>query len=445
MSAGSEPRRSFGLLENFALWASLGAGLYIMTFGSLLVPAMSIERALLATAVAAFIAALLVAAIAAAAARTGSSTLELVTAPFGRFASIPLALLLLARNVAFAAFALSFIAESASLVSERAIGDGLRPVWVVAFGILAGVMIRLGPEFVVGKILKRAGIWIVLLLAVVIAGSAYMEFEIPSYLRRPAAGGWPSFWQGVDIMLIVPLLWLPVVADFARSAKDAKSARNGSFLGLFTMTLWFGGLGIIYLPAVESGDISGFVAGMNMSLGAIVLLFLLQADEVFANGYSARLALDSLPLPQIAQTVPVSIVTVAAVLVALPGDLLQAEGTFLLLGSVFIPLFGVVIADQMLGRDTGRFAPVPLLAWGLGFLAYHWISPPEAQWWRDIAEWLFADTLGLPFPLTDEVTWLGAAIPSFLVAFATQLAGALSVWAVTPGAGASPIKEERSG
>ena len=445
MSADSEQGRSFGFLENFALWASLGAGLYIMTFGSLLVPAMSIERALLATAVAAFIAALLVAAIATAAARTGSSTLDLVTAPFGRFASIPMALVLLVRNVAFAAFALSFIAESASLVSERAIGEGLRPLWVVAFGLLAGGMIKLGPEFVVGKVLKRAGVWIVLLLAVVIAGSAYMEFEIPSYLRRPAAGGWPSFWQGVDIMLVVPLLWLPVVADFARSARDARSARTGSFLGIFAMTLWFGGLGVIYLPAVESGDISGFVVGMNMSLGAIVLLLLLQADEVFANGHSARVTLDSLPLPKLPGAVPVSIVTFAAILVALPGDLLRAEGTFLLLGSVFIPLFGVVIADQMVGRNTGRFAPFPLLAWALGFLAYHWISPPEAQWWRDITDWLFADALGLPFPLTDEVTWLGAAIPSFLVAFATQFAGALSVWAVTPGTGASPIKEERPG
>lgn len=442
MSADNAEGRNFGLLEHFALWATLSAGLYIMPFGSQLVPAMSIERAVLAAAVAAFIAGLLIAAIATAAARNGSTTLDLIAAPFGGCASVPLALLLLVRNVAFAAFALSFMAEAASVVSDRATGEALRPVWVMAFGLLAGILVRLGPEFVVGKVLKRAGLWIVLLLAVVIAGSAYMEFEVPAYLKRPAVGGWPSFWQGVDIMLVVPLLWLPVVADFARFGKDTRSACMGSFLGVFVMTLWFGALGIVYLPAVESGDISGFVVGMNMSLGAAVLLFLLQGDEVFASGVSAENALNALPLPRIARSAPALLVIAAAVVVALPADLLRAEGTFLLLGSLFVPLFGVVIADQLVAREGSRFAPVPLLAWATGFLAYHWISPPEAQWWLDVTEWLFADTLGLPFPLTDEVTWLGAAIPSFLAAFAVQLALAAGVALVNP---SSPIKEERSG
>ncbi|HET9476363.1 MAG TPA: hypothetical protein VFP63_02620, partial [Dehalococcoidia bacterium] len=335
MSAGNPDGRSFGLLEHFAFWATLSAGLYIMPFGSQLVPAMSVERAILATAVAAFIAGLLIAAIATAAARSGQTTLELIAAPFGARASIPLAVLLLVRNVAFAAFALSFMAEAASVVSDRALGAGLRPAWVVGFGLLGYLLLRLGPEFVVGKILRRGGVWVVLLLAVVIAASAYMEFEVPSYLRRPAVGGWPSFWQGVDIMLIVPLLWLPVVADFARFGKDTRSAGLGSFLGVIAMTIWFGSLGIIYLPAVESGDISGFVVGMNMSLGAVVLLFLLQGDEVFASGVSARNALDALPFPSIARAASPMLVTGIAVAIALSGDLLQAEGTFLLLGSLF--------------------------------------------------------------------------------------------------------------
>jgi purine-cytosine permease-like protein len=268
-----------------------------------------------------------------------------------------------------------------------------------------------------------------------------MEFEVPSFLRRPAVGGWPSFWQGVDIMLVVPLLWLPVVADFARFGKDTRSAGIGSFLGVFLMTIWFGALGIIYLPAVESGDISGFVVGMNMSLGGAVLLFLLQGDEVIASGISAQTALQPLPLPRMGRAGPAIFVTVAAVIIALPADLLRAEGTFLLLGSLFIPLFGVVIADQMTSRERSRFAPAPLLAWATGFLVYHWISPPEAGWWLDATDWLYAGRLGLPFPLTEEVTWLGAAIPSFLAAFAVQLALAGFVVLVNP---PSAVKEERS-
>ncbi len=133
MRADGTDGRSFGFLEHFALWATLSAGLYIMPFGSQLVPAMSIERALLAAAVAAFVAGLLIAAIATAAARSGMSTLELITVPFGQRASAPLALLLLVRNVAFAAFALSFMAEAASVVSDRARRCGRSGCWCSAF------------------------------------------------------------------------------------------------------------------------------------------------------------------------------------------------------------------------------------------------------------------------------------------------------------------------
>ncbi len=43
---------------------------------------------------------------------------------------------------------------------------------------------------------------------------------------------------------------------------------------------------------------------------------------------------------------------------------------------------------------------------------------------------VFADGLGLPIPLTDEITWLGAAIPSFLAGFSVQMLGVRTAAAV---------------
>ncbi|MBI2912369.1 MAG: hypothetical protein HYY03_00430, partial [Chloroflexi bacterium] len=113
-----------------------------------------------------------------------------------------------------------------------------------------------------------------------------------------------------------------------------------------------------------------------------------------------------------------------AIALALPFDLLDVEGSLLLLASLFVPLFGVLLADQLFARPDARAAAPPALAaWALGFLLYHWISPPDAGWWRDAMEWLFATTLRFPFPLTDEVTWLGAAIPSFLAGLVLHAVG----------------------
>lgn len=409
-------RRSFGFLDHFALWASLGASLYLMPFAALLVPALSIEQAILATMVAGLIGGLLIASIAAIAANTGRSTAELLTEPFGDRGRWPVALLLMTRHLLFAIFALAVIADSAQLISERSLGVGLRGVWVVIFGAAGLALVLVGPERVSAG-MRRAGLWLVLLVAVAVSASAYAEFEIPSYLTRPAAGGWPSFWQATDVMLIFPLLWLPVVADFARFGRDSRSAARGSFAGVFVASIWFGVLGILYLPATSSGDIPGFLVGMQLGLGALGLLFLLQIDEVYANTYATVPAIESVGAGARARFAPAF--TIAAAIPAATllhvGDL---EGYVLLVASVFIPAFAVVIARAL--WPATRPQEVALPAWLAGFLLYQWIMPADIGWWRDGLD-LASGLAGVPFPLSDHVTWLGAAVPAFLLTFGIDL------------------------
>ncbi len=424
MQETTPQERTFGWLDHAALWGSLGISLYIMPFGSLLVPAMRLEEALGAIVVAALLGSLLVAAVAAIAAHSGLSTVGLLTRLFGERASPLIAALLLARNLLWAAFALSLIADSAELVSDRSLGAGLRPLWVVLFGLAGLGLAAAGPQFVVRRLLRRAGLWLALLVAAVVTLSAYLEFGVPAYLQRPAVGGWPSFWQAVDVMLVVPLLWLPLVADYARWGRSAGGAFAGSFAGLFAGAAWLGFLGAVYLPAVESGDVAGFVVGMKVGLAALVILLLLQVDEVFAGVHSAGVALGAvLPLER---RVSAFALGSLVIVLTLPFDFLDFEGSLLLFASLFVPLFGVLLADHLL--DLGRLgaratAAPPLAAWAVGFLLYQWISPADTGWWRDAADWLLADLLRLPFPLTDEVTWLGAAIPAFLAGFLVHAVG----------------------
>ena len=332
-SATPAEQRTFGFLDHLALWGSLGISLYIMPFGALLVPALSLERAFLAVFVAAVLGGLLVAAVAAIAAHSGLGTADLLARLLGERFKPLVAALLLGRNVIWAAFALSLIAASTELVSDRALGAGLRPLWVVAFGLAGLALVAAGPQFTVRRLLRRFGLWLALLVAAVVTLSAYLEFEVPTYLQRPAVGGWPTFWQGVDVMLIVPLLWLPLVADYARLGRGVGSSFGGSFLGLFVATAWLGFLGAVYLPAVETGDIAGFVVGTQLGLAALAILLLLQTDELFANVHSARVALGAI-LPAGRWAGPL-VPGVAAVALALPFDFLRFEGSLLLLASLF--------------------------------------------------------------------------------------------------------------
>ena len=408
--------RRFGFLDHFALWASLGASLYLMPFAALLVPALSIEQAILATMVGGLIGGLLIASVAAIAAASGRSTADLLSDAFGEHGRRPIAVLLVVRHALFAVFALVLITDSAELISDRSLGVGLRPLWGGLFAAVGLALTFAGPRRVsIG--MRRAGLWLVLLVAVAVFASAYAEFEIPSYLRRPAAGGWPSFWQATDIMLIFPLLWLPVVADFARFGRDSRSAGRGSFAGVFVASIWFGMLGILYLPATDSGDIPGFLVGMQLGLGALALMFLLQVDEVYVSAYASIPAMESIGGGAFARFAPAALLVVA-VPVAMLVNVSDLEGYLLLVAALFVPAFAVVLAHAL--RPERGPAFVPVLAWGSGFILYQWITPADVGWWHDALSAPF-DALGLPFALSDDVTWLGAAIPAFLVAFCISL------------------------
>jgi cytosine/uracil/thiamine/allantoin permease len=120
----------------------------------------------------------------------------------------------------------------------------------------------------------------------------------------------------------------------------------------------------------------------------------------------------------------------AAWLFGQPGEGIQSYEFFLfLIGSIFVPLFGVFVADYFVARRgrpyrgealfdpdgryryTSGFNLAALLAWFLGFAVYHWIVPTGPAGWQRAVESAF-EALGLPFPL------FGGAAPASIAAFA---------------------------
>src|SRR5581483_5656944 len=96
-------------------------------------------------------------------------------------------------------------------------------------------------------------------------------------------------------------------------------------------------------------------------------------------------------------------------------DLVQYASFLLLLGSFFVPLFGVLLADWLLagahygerdlfGAPAAR--PARLAAWLAGFLLYQWLSPVGPGWWTD----LVAHT-------HPGVGAVGGSLPSFGLSF----------------------------
>jgi purine-cytosine permease-like protein len=263
--------------------------------------------------------------------------------------------------------------------------------------------------------------------------------------RRNGEGGFPNFWQGVDLVVALPISWLPLVGDYSRFSRHAVGGAIGTYIGYAIANIWFFALGMLYVQALQT-DPGGFVDALvkmmlPLTAGWLALIVLLfgETDEAFANIYSTAVSIQNL-VSWLTHAVLAVIVGVLAIVVAISLDLVAYETFLFLIGGVFVPVFGVFIADYFVARRrhyeveelyreggpywyAGGLNPIGLAVWAMGFLIYaHAAQPPWLLEHADFVSW--APTW---------MTHIGGTIPAFVFSFVAYWAG-FQLWLSARGA-----------
>ncbi len=268
------------------------------------------------------------------------------------------------------------------------------------------------------------------------------NLDVSAFWSNTGEGGWPNFWQAVDLSVALPISWLPLVADYSRFARKGGAAFWGAGIGYFVAHVWFFAIGVLLVlgRGGDPADPAAFIGTMlAIPVGFVALLILLvdETDEAFANMYSTAVSMQNI-VPRASQRLLVLLVGVICTALALVVNLVQYENFLLLIGALFVPLFGVLAAHYYLLRggryDVGAFYRrdgaywytgginwPPIAAWAIGFLTYNWINPGTVSWWAGWMTSLLGEWLGLP----TASSWLGASLTSFAVAAAATLVFAL--------------------
>ncbi|MGH2815188.1 MAG: cytosine permease, partial [Actinomycetota bacterium] len=145
------------------------------------------------------------------AAATGVPAMVLYRAPLGVRGSLLPTACNVVQNLGWATFELFVIASAATAISERVFGAGGRPLWVLAFGILATAMAVAGPLAVLRRWLQRFAVWAVLASTAYLTWYALTRFDLAALADAAGQGGL-SFWAGVDLAIALPNSWVPLVA-----------------------------------------------------------------------------------------------------------------------------------------------------------------------------------------------------------------------------------------
>ena len=401
------------------LWAALCMSLLAFVPGAYLVPALRLRDAIAVAVLGGFAGAAVLGAVAASAARRRRNTVGLLSSTLGVPAGTVIAVMLLIRHVVWAAFTLAFAAVVAAHVPG--LGGG-KALWGIALGALALALALLPPRTFVERWIGWFAFWVGLLLIALITLTGITTYGIPVLHDADGMGGWPTRAQGFDLIAALPLLWLPVVADYACEARSQRDAFTGAVAGAGVMSAWYAVVGILWVFTISSRDVAGFITSIPIGAGALLIVIALQSNAVAANVYSASLAGGRFGYRWFRPALVLSAIAAGALVVAT--DALGVEDFALLLASIFLPLFAVVLA-----RNVIASAPHALswLAWAAGVLAYAWINPGDFAPWRDAMHFIFSTVLHAPFPLGGDLTPWPATAVAFAVAYGGYLLVA-SLW-----------------
>ncbi len=427
-------RRTLSGLDLAVLWGDLSVGLLVMVTGALLVTALglSLPRALLAVVIGGAIGCLPLALVAHAGHREGVPTMVLFRPLLGRRGSFVPSALNLLQLVGWTAVEFWAMGEVANVASVRLFGFDARAFWVAVVALLCTALALGGPILVIRRWLERFGIYVLMGSAVWITVAVLRAGDLGAAWRAPGSGDAP-FWLAVDLVIVMPVSWLPLAADYTRFASWDSRPAAATYVGYLIGNTWFYSLGVLLAVAASaSADAIGIgTSVVTLAGGGLVLLALLvgESDNAFADIYSAAVSTQNV-LPRARQRLLVAGIGVAGFVLALSFTMERYELFLLLIGSVFVPLFGVFAAEYVVRRRL-RFGErvvfghggVRLLAfvpWVAGFLLYHWSAPTGPAAWVDVVRTVIGDWLSLPFPLLDSR--FGASIPAFASSFLLTLA-----------------------
>jgi NCS1 family nucleobase:cation symporter-1 len=417
--------RVLGLVDLTLLWGNLSVSLLVIVAAAGLVPMLSFGQALLAILIGSLAGSLLLALAAAIGADARVPGMVLLRAPLGRRGSYAPTVLNVAQNLGWSTFELIIISTAAAALSERVFGFEARWLWALLFGAVALALGLLGPIGFVRRYVRKFAIWAVAASIAYLTWWAIDKTSLHELWRTGGEGGL-SLGQGIDLVLASVISWTPLAADYTRFARDRRGAFVGAGVGYLLPTVWGFALGAVLVlerGLSDPAQIPNAVAsGSVLAVVALLMLTVDESDEAFADVYSTAVSLQNL-LPRAPQRLLIAVVAAIATGGAIAIDLGNYLTFLYLLGSVFVPLFGVLLADWLVRGAHYRASDIfeapavrweRLGAWILGFALYQWLSPVGPSWWTDQVE-----------HLSPGHARLTASLPSFAVAFGLTL---LAAW-----------------
>ena len=418
--------QALSLLDQFGLWGNLGVSLlgftgaiFVLQPGGTGTPELSLAAALTAIVVGTMLGTVALALAGLPGAETGAPAMVLLRGLFGaRLSYLPTVLNIL-QCLGWGVFELVTIATAAHTVAPAL------PKW--GYVLIAGAATGLLTVRPLGaiRVLRRYATGAVLVVM------CYLFIQL---IRHPLPGltdgTWTGYWAATDTVVAVAVSFAPLAADYTRHSRSPRAAFTGALAGYsLTQVLCYviGLLALVTVAHNNPDNIYGAFIALPVGSLAFAILAARELDQSFANVYSTAVSTQNLR-PLWDRRILAGVIAALTTAGALWLNIADYENFLTLIGSVFVPMSAVLIADYFVASRrrwdlsaVARSRWLMLLPWAAGFVTYQLINPGYVSWWA--TAWTsFGHDIGFT-----PASWMSASILSFCVAAAiTMLTGWLA-------------------
>lgn len=262
--------------------------------------------------------------------------------------------------------------------------------WIVLIGM--GTLIwALYTGKSVWKIMQTSAVIALLLVLILMSWVSIKEFG--SGVLSVQSQGVP-FMIGLDLVIAMPISWMPLVADYSRFSKKKTPAFWNTWWGYFIVSSWMYILGLAATLVTGETDPGVMILMMMGKIGlavpALIMVVFSTITSDFPDVYSATCSMMNISQKIRAKTL-MWIAGILSIFVALVFPMEQYENFLLFIGAMFVPLFGVVLTDYFIIRKRKLeieeiykvdgeywyfkgFNITALMSWALGFITFEIIA-----------------------------------------------------------------------
>ncbi|MBN2284721.1 MAG: putative hydroxymethylpyrimidine transporter CytX [Deltaproteobacteria bacterium] len=221
--------------------------------------------------------------------------------------------------------------------------------WIVTIGF-GTLLWALLTGKTIWKIMQTLAVIALMLVVVMMSFVSFGRFY-------PTAGtvgpGDMPFMIGLDLVIAMPISWLPLVADYSRFSARKGTVFWNTWWGYFIVSSWMYVLGLVATLATGETDPGGLILRTLEQIGfavpALILVIFSTITSDFPDVYSATCSIMNISDRAGPKTV-MWIAGILSIVVALFFPIDQYENFLLFIGAMFVPLFGVVLVDYFVIR-----------------------------------------------------------------------------------------------